>query len=491
MQTLEHWQKKIQDKRKQTPFREFLREIASWNTVNLYRNHGQLSRYPDTWREGTIVDLKDYDPQNIEAEEYASDSFFQTLTSLFKKQPKMRLMQRFENENSDFAEVYGGKNCYLCIGVWGVENAAYSTTSYGNLHNIYNAFSILWTVSNVYSSRIVTESHNVFYSSNIHASANVWFSNNLHGCQECLLCDGLDNKSYCIENVQYSKEEYMQKKMAVLSERAMYHTYHQRVLDHLLENKASHNVTGGGIVGSQNIEQWYFVRNLSDGKNLIVSWWDLATKSFYDCVDCGNEWDADLYGVHYCGEKSSGVYCSSSLANCSQVYYSYFMESCSYCVWCVGLKNKSYCIFNKQYEKEEWYERVDAIFEAMEHEWTLGQFLPATMNPFYFNDTAAYLIDSTFTKEEVTALWYMRRDEPIKVDVPERMEVVSVSELNQYETIQNGERYIDPLILKKVIVDNHGNSYRVIKMEYDFLMKYWLPLPRKHWLERMKDNFRL
>lgn len=95
----------------------------------------------------------------------------------------------------------------------------------------------------------------MFYSSNIHASANVWFSNNLHGCQECLLCDGLDNKSYCIENVQYSKEEYMQKKMAVLSERAMYHTYHQRVLDHLLENKASHNVTGGGIVGSQNIEQ--------------------------------------------------------------------------------------------------------------------------------------------------------------------------------------------------------------------------------------------
>jgi len=25
------------------------------------------------------------------------------------------------------------------------------------------------------------------------------------------------------------------------------------------------------------------------------------------------------------------------------------------------------------------------------------------MNPFYFNDTAAYLIDPSFTKEEVTA----------------------------------------------------------------------------------------
>jgi hypothetical protein len=33
----------------------------------------------------------------------------------------------------------------------------------------------------------------------------------------------------------------------------------------------------------------------------------------------------------------------------------------------------------------------------------LGSFFPPIMNPFYFNDTAAYLIDPSFTKEEVTA----------------------------------------------------------------------------------------
>jgi hypothetical protein len=38
----------------------------------------------------------------------------------------------------------------------------------------------------------------------------------------------------------------------------------------------------------------------------------------------------------------------------------------------------------------------------MNKEGTLGQFFPGSMNPFYFNDTAAYLIDDTFTKEEVT-----------------------------------------------------------------------------------------
>ena len=40
------------------------------------------------------------------------------------------------------------------------------------------------------------------------------------------------------------------------------------------------------------------------------------------------------------------------------------------------------------------------------------------MNPFYFNDTAAYLIDDSFTKEEVEAEGYLWRDEPIKVDIP-------------------------------------------------------------------------
>jgi hypothetical protein len=51
------------------------------------------------------------------------------------------------------------------------------------------------------------------------------------------------------------------------------------------------------------------------------------------------------------------------------------------------------------------------------------------MNPFYFNDTAAYLIDPSFTKEEVVAKGYLRRDEPIKVDVPEWMEVVESKDL--------------------------------------------------------------
>jgi hypothetical protein len=64
--------------------------------------------------------------------------------------------------------------------------------------------------------------------------------------------------------------------------------------------------------------------------------------------------------------------------------------------------------------------------------------------------------------------------------------------LNNYEWFDSeGKRTINKDILKKVIVDESGNMWRVVNMEYEFLVKYGLPLPRKHWLERMKENFRI
>jgi hypothetical protein len=114
------------------------------------------------------------------------------------------------------------------------------------------------------------------------------------------------------------------------------------------------------------------------------------------------------------------------------------------------------------------------------------------MNPFYFNDTAAYLIDPTFTKEEVEAKGYLWRDEPIKVDIPANAELVKTGELNNYEGFNSeGKRTINEEILKKVIVDDDGNMWRIVNMEYEFLVKYGLPLPRKHRLDRMKENFKI
>jgi hypothetical protein len=39
MSNLEKWENIIKEKRKKTNFRDFVKEIASWSTLNLYRNN--------------------------------------------------------------------------------------------------------------------------------------------------------------------------------------------------------------------------------------------------------------------------------------------------------------------------------------------------------------------------------------------------------------------------------------------------------------------
>jgi hypothetical protein len=84
----------------------------------------------------------------------------------------------------------------------------------------------------------------------------------------------------------------------------------------------------------------------------------------------------------------------------------------------------------------------------------------------------------------------MWREEEIKVDISETAEIVETKNLPSYQGFDSsGNWKINPEILKKVIKDSSGNYYKIVPIEYDFLMKYGLPLPKIHWLERIKSSF--
>src|SRR3989344_3418848 len=55
---------------------------------------------------------------------------------------------------------------------------------------------------------------------------------------------------------------------------------------------------------------------------------------------------------------SSKVFFSSQCTDCIEVYFSKNLKGCSNCFGCVNLRNKSYCIFNEQYTKEEYVEKL-------------------------------------------------------------------------------------------------------------------------------------
>jgi hypothetical protein len=491
MATLQYRQQKIQEKRKQTQWKEFLLEFASRFPLVLQKDGQHISRYPSKGRWFNLYYNNDIDVWLWNAFDSSQNIFIQ-IYNLFSSSPKLGNLNFPNSENCQYSEwVYGWKNCYLSIDVGeGVENILYSSIVLINCKNVISSININNNCENIFCCKNITSCFNIFYSKYLHSCNNIRFSSNLIGCNECLFCNDLQNHSYCIYNKQLEKEEYFKQKLVILENKNQFNL-HLASITTAPFIRNSNEVTWWWLTHCTDIQEWYFLTRFVHGKNVMLwEWWNQST----NCYDCFYVWTnaQDYYAMVSSGIDSSQCYCSVWITRSQNIYYSYYLDNCSFCLGCIGLKNKSYCILNKQYSKEERYEKVDEIFAQMDADGTLGDFFPATMNPFYFNDTAAYLIDPSFTKEEVIAKWYLRRDEPIKVDIPEGMEIVKTSELWQYEWFDTAwNRTINADILKKIIQDEQGNVYRIVKMEYEFLVKHGLPIPRKHWLERMKENFRI
>jgi len=470
-------------------------ELWSWFTLVFYKQQWIVSKYPPTSRISKVTDISSFD-KNIDdrmsMHAYASQKwFFKNFAILFSSITHPWTIMYALAENADFAnEVLASKNVYLSSTVIkDCENVLYSSNIKEWSSDVLNSVMVWNNSQNVYMWVGIIESSNIFYSRCIKNSSNIWFCVNCVWCSHCMMCVDMENASYCIRNKQYTKEEYIKIKTELLKRKdKFYHRYKQ--LPITWKNIWSTRVTWSFVCQSQDVENWLYSYWLKQVRNSII-WWGKWVNEYMADIICwctiGND---HIYGVVWAWAWSSHLYCSCHIV-WSHIYYCYYMENCSFCLWCVGLKNKQFCILNKQYTKEEWHQKVNKIFATMEKEWSLWFFFPAAMCPYYFNDTIAYQLDDSFTKEEVEEKWYLRRDEVVKVDIPEWIEVVNTSELGKYEWWKDNTWWIDHDITKKVIQDKTWNIYRIIGMEYDFLMKHGLPLPRKHRLERLKNNIRM
>lgn len=501
----------IQEKKKSHGFRDFLMDIASWYPLVLYKQYDLISLYPETERSCPVVSHSDFQASipmlTLSWLEYDhQQDLFSQFQALLTSLPFSALYNYPWAENSSFAfSVLNSKNCYLSFTViTDCENIVYSFAVKEWCRNVFSSVQVSNYSENIYQSTCIIRGYNVFFSKFIENSADIWWSTNLIWCKECMLCDWLENASYCIENISYAPEVYKKKKHELLLEKELYQARYEQCTWTWV-NFWSTNVTNSNFVlNSENVEHGMYSFDLKDAKNTLIVGSPNGNIHMYDAFEAWSLGNSHFYGVINTWVNSEHVYNSEWIITCSHVFYSRFLDTCSYCLWCIWLRNKKYCILNKQYTKEKWFETVDKIFWRMNQEWILGDYFPGEINPFYFNDTVASLV-ADFTKDEVLEAWYMWRDQQIKVDIPEWMDVVQVSDLGEYEGWKVGKknitsvpwmeipeeavRYIDPSILKKVIRDEEGNVYRVIKMEYDFLMKYWLPLPTEHWLTRLKGHF--
>lgn len=80
-----------------------------------------------------------------------------------------------------------------------------------------------------------------------------------------------------------------------------------------------------------------------------------------DCIDILQGEDIErCYDVIDC-QKCYNLFYSQQSVGCNDSYFLYNCRNCTDCVGCVNLRNKSYCIFNEQYTKAEYEDKLKEL----------------------------------------------------------------------------------------------------------------------------------
>jgi len=220
--SLELWQQKISNKQKSFSFRDFILHVTSRRPLTFYKNNGVFSHFPPNSKIKT-VDFTTFSQERGNYTVYGrnynpEDDFFVQLASLSQVVPYPHIILTGECDNSAFASFLANcKNTYLSTTINGSENVFYSMVCRANSTDIYSSVFVINNCANVYQSSLVINSQNIFFSFNVDNCFDCWMCENIVGCQHCISCRDMENQSYCIENISYSKDDFLRLKDVYIS----------------------------------------------------------------------------------------------------------------------------------------------------------------------------------------------------------------------------------------------------------------------------------
>ncbi len=325
-------------------------------------------------------------------------------------------------------------------------------------------------------------SYKIFYSRNSRDCVDSHFLFDCRNCQNCFMCWNLRGKSYCIENVQYTREEYNEKlKLCNLDSYKSIQEHKKRfeeiaqkeVIHRENFNLKTHNSDGDNLMNTKNCHNCFTTNDSEDCYNFIRG------LKINTGIDMGGCWYGGLVG-----NCANCVNCYAlKYSNWSSSRHSEYLDlciECEYCFGCVGLKKKKYCILNKQYTKEEYEELKGKIIKEMKERKEYGNFLPYAMSAGPFNFSTSFLYFPETKKEHILKLggyWE---------DINEsHIEGMPTSELPDsiYEVSDN-------ICSQALICPETGWRFNIAQNELIFYKQNNIPLPRYHFDVRIKNNMK-
>ncbi|MEK7113499.1 MAG: hypothetical protein AAB873_01590 [Patescibacteria group bacterium] len=437
-----------------------------------------------------------WDPISYGREYDFSRSFFVQWKELFDTVPRQAVFQSGNNLNTEYTNmVKDVKNVYLAYSiVYDSENVYYSkNVDYSkNIIDSENITQCEWIFESIGGKK----NYNCIYSFWSSSCIDSTFIMDCVNCSNCFGCVNLRNKSYFIWNEQYEKEKYFEKlkELNISSFKSCEENW-QRFQEFSLNFPKKYarltntvNSTGDELRDCNNA---HYIFNGTELENVKYGFRLLQLEDCMDICYCGK--NASLMYEHAIGgseNSSSTKFTIIGLPALNEVEYIDTCTSSDNLFGCIGLKNKSYCIFNKQYEKEEYFEMVEKIKKHMDEMpyidsksrmYKYGEFFPFEFSPFGYNET---VINDHFpiTKDEAQKMgypWKEKNDNQYTItikasDLPDDIKDVDDSILN--ETIECE-------VTKK--------PYKITNYELEFYRRMNIPLPRLHQDERYRHRLML
>jgi hypothetical protein len=319
-----------------------------------------------------------------------------------------------------------------------------------------------------------------------------YFLKDCRGCAFCFGSYGLRNKSNYWFNEQLTSEEYKKRMSKFQFTQHSINDVRLRVREIELQHPHKY-YNGRNIAGSTG-------DYLEEVKNARNSFNCRHAENIKHSQDMWFSKDSQDGTEVYCELSYETEGCIATRCLCvAKTWYtvdSYYVDACyngNNLFGCLSLRKKNYCILNKQYSKEEYHELLPKIIEHMKKTGEWGEFFPASISSFAYNETVAqdYF---PLTKSEALLQgyrWYDRKDREYQADI-------QADELPQ--TI--GEA--DDSILNKTILcktqlneankDKYYNcttAFKITKAELDFYRNMGLPLPEKCFHCRRQDRMAL
>ncbi len=436
---------------------------------NRYPIYTSTEWYSDKW------DAMDYGQDYDE-----NKSFFEQLQELQEKVPHPH-QNGIKNTNCEWCDdVWNSKNCYLARSMEECEDLYYCYRDLKVKNSIEAVIS--FTSEKCYEIGDCHHSYKLFYSKHSRDCVDSYFLYDCRNCQNCFMCWNLRGKSYCIENVQYEREEYLEKLKSFKLGSYESIQNHKKHFEEIVKKEVIHrpnfnfriyDSTGDYLLDCKNCHSCYTINESEDCFNCIRG---IKEKSNIDTNGC---WYMELSGnCAACVNAFSLKYSVWSSSRYSE-YIDLCIE-CEYCFGCVGLKKKKYCILNKQYTKESFDKLKTKIIEDMRKRGEYGKFLPYSMSAGPFNFSTSFTYFPRTRKEDILKLGGYWED-----IVEENLEGMQTSELP--DDIKDVS---DTIITQALICPETGWRFNIAKNELIFYKENNIPLPRLHFDVRIKNSLK-